>query len=230
VVEAQHVVSTGKLVDSTEEQDVLETLIDSHKPALPASEEFAGLHYLLSTPFRYPPLRHGSRFATRDERSLWYGTRELRTAFADVAYYRLIFLAGTTAAIDRIEADMTAFRVSIRTRKAVDLTRGLFAKYLGRISSPVDYTESQLLGREMRASGVEAFRYRSARDRQGGTGIGLFTPLAFASNRPLDAHTWHSRTTTQWVEFSRKDLIEREQLAFPRSDFEVEGILPAPAP
>lgn len=228
-MEAQHVVSTGKLVDSPEEQDVLETLIDSRKPSLPTAEEFAGLHYLLSTPFRYPPLRHGSRFATRFEGSLWYGARELRTAFAEVAYYRLIFLAGTTAAVDRIEADVTAFRASIRTRKAVDLSRGPFEKYVARISSPVDYLESQALGREMRTVGVEAFRYRSARDRHGRTGIGLFTPRAFASNRPIDAHTWHSRATPKQVEFSRKDLIEREQLTFPRSDFEVGGILPAPA-
>ena len=65
VVEAQHVVSTGKLVDAPEEQAALEMLIDSSKPPIPAAEEFAGLHYLLSTPFRYPPLRHGSRFSTR---------------------------------------------------------------------------------------------------------------------------------------------------------------------
>ena len=49
VVEAQHLVSTRKLVDSLEEQAVLEGLIDSAKPP----DQTAGrLHVLLATPFR----------------------------------------------------------------------------------------------------------------------------------------------------------------------------------
>src|SRR5512134_2866536 len=92
VVEGQHVVSTRKLVDSAAEHEILESLIEEVKPPLPDEPEFRGLHYLLVTPFRYPPLRHGSRFATRTERSLWYGSTRPRTAFAETAYYRLLFL------------------------------------------------------------------------------------------------------------------------------------------
>ena len=68
VVEAQHQVSTRKLVDTLEEQSLLEDLIDAAKPPDPTQGR---LHYLLSTPFRYPPLRHGSRFGTRHEPGLW---------------------------------------------------------------------------------------------------------------------------------------------------------------
>ena len=96
VVEAQHVVSTRKLVDSHDEQELLEELIEPSKPRLPDMQGFHGLHYLLSTPFRYPPLPHGSRFATRTERAVWYGSSRVRTAFAETAYYRLLFLDGTT--------------------------------------------------------------------------------------------------------------------------------------
>ena len=83
VVESQHQVSTRKLVDSNEEQALLEDLIDGVKP-----RDITGgkLHYLLSTPFRYPPLKHGSRFGHRHERGIWYGSTERRTAFAEVAY------------------------------------------------------------------------------------------------------------------------------------------------
>jgi hypothetical protein len=59
-VEAQHVVSTMALVDSIEEQHVLERLLDDTKPAIPAAA--AHLHWLLFTPFRYPPPPGGSRF------------------------------------------------------------------------------------------------------------------------------------------------------------------------
>ena len=47
----QHRVSTLKLVDSVDEQETLEDLIQATKPALPP--ECQHLHYLQSTPFRY---------------------------------------------------------------------------------------------------------------------------------------------------------------------------------
>src|SRR5262245_56151992 len=60
-VEAQHLISTLKLVDSVDEQNVLEDIIDSSKPPVPP--ECRGLHYLLSTPFRYGAVYpSGSRF------------------------------------------------------------------------------------------------------------------------------------------------------------------------
>src|SRR3989442_14754439 len=57
VVEDQYLFSTRKLVGSDAEQRVLEELLEAAKPAAAAR----GLHYLLSTPFRYPPLTRGSR-------------------------------------------------------------------------------------------------------------------------------------------------------------------------
>ena len=50
VVESQHIVSTRKLVDSDEEQTVLEDLIEKVKPPAPVGDSFTGLHYLLMTP------------------------------------------------------------------------------------------------------------------------------------------------------------------------------------
>ncbi len=54
-VEAQHIVSTMRLVDTLDEQSVLECILESSKPPLPAGG--AAKHYLLATPFRYRP-RH----------------------------------------------------------------------------------------------------------------------------------------------------------------------------
>ena len=54
-------VSTMALVDTLEEQALLEQLLDDSKPSVPL--ECRGLHYLLFTPFRYgAPYPHGSRF------------------------------------------------------------------------------------------------------------------------------------------------------------------------
>jgi hypothetical protein len=63
-VEAQHVVSTMRLVDSAAEQDLLEQLLEGSKPALPPAAR--PLHYLLATPFRYrrrTPAAFGRRTA-----------------------------------------------------------------------------------------------------------------------------------------------------------------------
>ncbi|ODS58562.1 MAG: hypothetical protein ABS36_03240 [Acidobacteria bacterium SCN 69-37] len=226
VVESQHHVSTRKLVDSLEEQAVLEQLIETAKPPDPRAGR---LHVLLSTPFRYPPLPHGSRFGTRRERSLWYGADELRTAFAELAYYRLVFLEGTRAVLDGVATWHTAFTVRARTDRGLDLTTGPFRPHRQILASPTDYAATQALGQVMRERAVEAFRYPSARDRQGGVNIGIFTPAVFGAARPRDLEAWHCTATRSRVECVRRDFFDAIAFTFPREDFLVDGRLPTPA-
>jgi hypothetical protein len=225
-VEAQHQVATRKLVDSDEEQAMLEEVLERHKPPV---VEGGRLHYLLFTPFRYPPLRHGSRFGSRRERGIWYGSESLRTAFAEVAYYRLLFLEGTTADLGLVETDLTAFRVSARTERAIDLVAPPFDRWKSLLASKTSYTATQPLGTAMREAGVEAFRYLSARDVEGGVNVGLFTPRAFAMRRPRQRETWRSATVRGFVELSKRGYAERAVYRFPRRHFLVRGKLPAPA-
>ena len=229
VVEGQHVVATRSLVDSTEEHDLLERMIDAAKPAAPTEKEFAGLHYLLTTPFRYPPLRHGSRFATRFERSIFYGSVELRAAFAETAYYRLLFLEGTAAELEPIDTDLSAFQIGYRTSKGLDLTRPPYEAKRAAISAPDRYDASQKLGADMRESGIEAFRYFSARDAEDGINLGLFTPRAFSAKRPGVLQVWKATATRAAVEVRRHDLLHPETFAYPRESFLVRGRLPRPA-
>lgn len=229
VVEGQHVVSTRKLVDSREEQEILESLIDDHKPPLPTDPAIDGLHYLLSTPFRYPPLRHGSRFSTRNEPAIWYGSARLRSALAETAYYRLLFLEGTSAELGPLVLEVSAFRASYRTPRGVDLCRGPFEAHHETLAAPDSYTQTQRLGAAMRASGVEAFRYPSARDAVDGVNIGLFTLRTFASKLPDSPENWSAVLDREGVEFVKKDFFERRTFRFPRAQFEVNGKLPAPA-
>jgi hypothetical protein len=225
VVEAQHVTSTRKLVERLEDQELLETLIEESKPPRPAGP----LHYLLFTPFRYPPLRHGSRFGSRVEPSLWYGSTRPRTAFAECAYYRLLFLEGTTADLGSVAVELSLFDVKIRTSSGADLTREPFDRYRDTIASPTDYRETQRLGRAMRTDRVAAFRYPSARDSPRGVNVALFTPAAFADTVPGAPQTWHCVTNRLRVELAKKDVFERRVLVFEREQFEVDGRLPAPA-
>jgi hypothetical protein len=228
VVESQFITSTRKLVDSDAEQELLERLLEGVKPPVPPDPRLARLHFLLYTPFRHPPLTRGSRFGARSERGVWYGSLELPTAFAEVAYYRLVFLEGTSAALGTVTVELSAFRAAIRAQRGVDLTAPPFAEHEARISSRVSYASSQRLGRDMRESGVEVFVYVSARDRGRGKNVGLFAP-AFVRRTPSALSTWVCTATRARVELSKKDVFRTQRYAFDRTAFEVGGRLPMPA-
>lgn len=226
VVEAQHQVSTRKLVDSNEEQALLEELIDRVKPA---DVTRGRLHYLLSTPFRYPPLRYGSRFGGRHERGLWYGSETQRAAFSEVAFYRLLFLEGTAADLGAVTTQLTAFTVRVRTTRGVDLTLPPFEAHRRAIVSPTRYAATQALGTAMRDAGVELFRFPSARDREGGINVGVFTPSVFGTAKPRGFETWDCTATRERVELAKRDYFTRDDLVFGRGEFLVAGVLPSPA-
>lgn len=228
-MEGQHVVSTRKLVDSDAEQQLLEELLETSKPPVPEGPELRGLHYLLSTPFRYPPLRHGSRFGSRRERGIWYGADERSTALAETAYYRLVFLEGTEGALGPVAVDLSTFTAKMAADRGVDLTEAPFSEFEQVLSSPTRYDESQQLGLEMRQAGVEMFRYRSARDPNGRSNLGIFTPRVFTERQPSEPEIWYCVTTREVVELSRRTVFEKENLQFSRESFEVDGRLPAPA-
>jgi hypothetical protein len=226
VVESQHQISTRKLVDSDAEQQLLEQLIDAAKPPERVPR---GLHYLLFTPFRYPPLRFGSRFGARHERGIWYGAEHLRTAFAEVSYYRLLFLEGTSADLGLLETELTSFIASVKTAHGIDLSSDPFVAYAEDLRSPSDYRATQQLGTAMREAGVEAFRYLSARDADAGVAIGVISPAAFGRRQPKSLETWHCVATRDGVEFVRRDYFARASWSFARGQFLVAGALPAPA-
>lgn len=231
VVEDQHVSSTFKLVDTVEEHDLLESLLDEAKPPPPGVEERAGLHYLLFTPFRYPPLRHGSRFGRRFERGLWYGSVRIDTALAEHAYYLFLFIEGTTADLLPLDLRRLAFPARIATSRGVDLTRSQFLKHQDQLTHKSNYAATQELGATMRDSGVEAIIYTSARDPRQGLNLALFSPRAFACREvPADTQqTWAVTIASDRVLFHRGLGRGSRRIHYSRDQFFVDGVLPAPA-
>jgi len=225
VVEGQHVVSTRKLVATLAEQEVLEALLDEAKPLLPDDPLLRRLHYLLFTPFRYPPLRHGSRFGVRLERGIWYGALARSTALAERAYYRLLFLAGTAAELAPLCTEETVFRAAVASQRVVDFTAPNFAAVTARISAPDTYAHSQPVGAHMREANVEACLFLSARDPDHGVNCALFAP-AFASPQPIGPETWVCTARTEAIDFRNRVL--GLGVEFARGVFEVGGTLPQP--
>lgn len=217
IVEAQHISSSRDLVDTKEEHELLEEMLEFSKPPIVPKK-----HYLITTPFRYPPLEYGSRFGRIFEPSLWYGALKLTTALAEAAFYRLKFFADTHASLGFIEIPMTAFKVYLHTLKGIDLTAPPFITYQGQISHPSSYEYSQPLGTSMREAGMGAFIFTSARDKKEGKNVGVFSVESFkAKNGHYITHmqNWRSIANKEVIEFSRDGLLSQEQHIFRQEDF-----------
>jgi RES domain len=199
LVEAQHRVSTMKLVDTLAEQSLLETAVDASKPPLPP--ECRHLHYLLSTPFRYgAPYPAGSRFRRAGMTpGVFYASRSVETALAELAFHRLLFFADSPQTPWPAAAgDCTAFSARFRTQTAIDLTEPPFAADLVRWTHPTDYVPCQALADAARQADVDVIRYRSAR-HPGGVNIALLRCRAFAAAAPVERQTWRISLNAQGV-------------------------------
>lgn len=229
VVESQEQVATTRLVDTLDEQHQLESILERSKP--PAPDGAAGFDYLLWTPFRYPPLPRGSRFGRALESGIFYASLTIRTALAETAYYRFVFLSGLAEPLpaDSLTTELGAFEARIETARGVALESAAFARRQSEISDPARYAATQALGGAMREAGVEAFTWRSARDSDGGINVGAFTLAAIASPRPERMQHWVCTTTAETVSFMRLFARDEAPVSFPRSQFLVDGRLPAPA-
>ncbi|MCF7992877.1 MAG: RES family NAD+ phosphorylase [Thiohalocapsa sp.] len=227
MVESQQQVATLSLVDDLTEQNLLEELLESAKPPLRPGTE--GLHYLLAAPFRYPPLRHGSRFGGRFEPALFYGAKRLPTLLAEAAYYRFVFWSGMAEAppAGRLLTQHSVFRARWRTDRGLRLQTPPCDAHEAALRHPSDYGPTQRLGRALREMGIGAFEYRSARDADGGINTALFEPAALVSRKPLGLQQWFCETRADAAVFSPAagSALHR----FARDDFLVDGRLPRPA-
>jgi len=228
IVELQEKTSTRKLVDSIEEQKVLEELIDDSKP--PLLREEAHFHPLLYTPFRYPPLKNGSRFGKKSEPSLWYGSLNTQTSMAEKAYYQLAFINASAGNFEMVISPMTIFSVKLNIVKGVRLHESPFLKYQNHISSPSSYQWSQFLGKQMRDHHLDGFLFASARDRKKGINVGLFKINSFANKQPnaTSFQMWQCHTTKNFVEFIRMGSINDQAYFYARENFIVDDIFPLP--
>lgn len=217
VVEAQHILSSRDLVDSREEHELLEDMIEESKPPIEKEK-----NYLIFTPFRYPPLRYGSRFGRIFEPSLWYGSLDLETAFTEVAYYRLKFFADTSADLGYIEISMTAFTAFLKCDIGIDLTEQPFNKYTKEISHKNTYEYSQLLGTSMREEQIEAFVYCSARTHEKRKNIAALTPSVFQLKKNqyvANQQNWKCFANKKLIEFTRIEVLGKKQFSFSENFF-----------
>lgn len=206
-VEAQHVASTRRLVDSLDEQRQLEEILEATKPPLPAAAR--DLHYLLATPFRYPR-PEGSRFRAPDDLGVFYGAELPRTACAELGYWRWLFLTDSPQLAALGPAQQSLFEATVKT-PAVDLSKSPFSRDARRWQSPDDYSATQRFGKAAREAGVGLVLYRSVRDPEPGVCGAVLRPDAFRSREPTGpVQTWLLTVTHEFATWQRG----REALEF----------------
>jgi hypothetical protein len=201
LVEAQHQVSTLKLVDTLAEQALLEDLVERAKPTVPA--ECRHLNFLLATPFRYDAeYPAGSRFRRAGRTAgVFYAAEEPATAVAEMAFYRLLFFAESpeTPWPDNA-AEYTAFSAELATGRLLDLTEPPFAVHEAVWTDPIVYGGCQSFADAARAVDAQAIRYRSVRDPAGKKNLAVLACRAFAKPEPVDRRTWRIRLSASGVQ------------------------------
>lgn len=199
IVEHQEEAATRNITRSSEEQDRLEELLDAHKPAYPRTTDH--LHWILRAPFRYPPLRHGSRFGTATEMGILYGARERNTAMVESAVYLWLFQQGLRdlGPLEVIRDGRTSLHFPIYHTAACDLSISDLSHWWPRISDPGDYRFSQELGSAHRQRGTGLLWFRSARWKDG-VNCAVFDPAAIAANTVPQQSQWSLRidVTSCW--------------------------------
>lgn len=210
-VEAQHRVATLRLVDTLQEQALLEQLLEESKPAAPDPDSHR--HYLLTTPFRYPPPHPGgSRFRGMADPGVFYGADERRTACAELGYWRWRFLCDSPA-LQRLEPlPQTLFQAGL-DGTAVDLTTAPFARDARHWRAPDDYSACQQFARVARAAGAGVIRYTSVRDPEAGLCSAVLSPRCFTA-AALVEQTWRLSVSHERVQWRRDSALFAEGFEF----------------
>ena len=242
IVESQEEIATTELVDDLSEQALLENLLEQSKPPLPKGTK--GLHYLLATPFRYPPLRHGSRFGRFFEQSLLYGGLTVETTLTEAAYYRCLFIDGPETPFRGVlRTQHLLFTARVETGRGMRLQGSEWQEAHRDLTDPQDYRYCQAVGTAMRNAGVVAFQFISARavqthlcvlpfesaDANEGVNVALFSPEGLESKTPVAGHRVIMTTDPGRVMASLQEPDGNKSVfCFQRDLFLINGSLPRP--
>lgn len=208
-VEARHFVATMRLADSVEEQRVLEDLLEASKPPLPP--EARGRHCLIFTPFRYrSPIP--SRFRRASDPGVWYGAEELKTACAEVAYWKWRFLMDSDAlAGEALHTEHTFFQARVHGRCA-DLTAAPWRAAARVWRHRTDYSRWHHLADEARKRELAWLRYASERVPGGVCGAVLRADALSLAER-FEQQTWACKTTHAGAYLQHAGLGQRYEFS-----------------
>ena len=185
IVEAQHIASTMKLVDDLDEQVILESLLEHNKPIM--KKQILDLDYLFATPFRYNPKKGGSRFRSEIDPGVFYGAQSIRTAGAELGYWRWRFLKDSVDLDQLGPVPHTVFSCK-PSCSAVDLRQAPFVKDQLIWGESDQDVGTQAFARTARKAKVQSIVYQSVRDKTPAWCIAILDPSIFSTLKPIIDH------------------------------------------
>lgn len=224
MVETQEYAATTSLVDDLEEQAILEQILDNFKPNY--ADNTQNLHYLISTPFRYPPLKYGSRFGAITEPSYFYASETIQTCLSEAAFYRFYLIDGTETPFPKtIQSEHSLFFVKVLSNHALDLTQISDIDIQKHLTDPQSYVLSQKVGQHARQNDADLLRYYSARCQQQGINVAIDNHSIIQSEKPEDKVEYICQLDPQTgiLRFSQPRTFP---VMFTREQFLVDGDLP----
>lgn len=224
MVETQEYAATTTLVDDLEEQAILEKILDDFKPRY--ADNTQDLHYLISTPFRYPPLKYGSRFAAITDPSYFYASETIQTCLSEAAFYRFYLIDGTETPFPKmIQSEHSLFFVQVMSTKTLDLTQISDLHIQKQLTDPISYSITQQVGQHARKNGADLLRYFSARSQEQGINLAIDNHTIIQSEKPEDKVGYICQLDPQSgiLRFSQPRTFP---VTFTKEQFLVDGQLP----
>jgi hypothetical protein len=224
MIETQEYAATTSLVDDLEEQAILEQILDEFKPQY--ADDTQDLHYLISTPFRYPPLPYGSRFGSITEPSYFYASETINTCLAEAAFYRFYLIDGTEMPFPKmIQSEHSLYFVKVSSHHSLDLTQIEDSQIQNQLRDPASYWLTQKVGQQARQGGADLLRYFSARSQQDGINVAIDNHTIIQSQKPEDKVEYICQLDPQTgiLRFSQPRTFP---VMFTKEQFLVEGVLP----
>lgn len=224
MVETQEYAATTSLVDDLEEQAILEQILDDYKPSY--ADNTQALHYLISTPFRYPPLKYGSRFGSITEPSYFYASESIQTCLTEAAFYRFYLIDGTETPFPKvIQSEHSLFFVKVLSSNTLDLTQISDADTQQQLTDPQYYSLTQKVGQHARKNGADLLRYYSARCQEQGVNVAIDNHTIIQSEKPEDKVEYICQLDPQ-TGILRLSKPRTFPVMFTREQFLVDGELP----
>lgn len=160
-VETQYIAASMKLVDTMEEYDFLEQMLEESKP--PAVPSATPKHFLLLSPFRYFP-QHSSRFRPGHQSGLWYGSSTLPGACSEIAYWRMRFILDSAglASGSAVVTEHTFYQATVQGQ-AINLMGAPWVDFSHLWKHLSDYSGTHKLAEAAINAGVQWIQYESVR-------------------------------------------------------------------
>ena len=213
IVERQEDSATTRITGDLVEQQMLEEMLEGNKPGSLNDR----IHYLLGTPFRYPPLDYGSRFGTTRDRWIFYGSLDSETCLRECGYYRFKLLFDMADPPPKpVGCEHTMFTVGLAADRSVDLCTPAYAGVHDELVSVESYAMTHRVGQQARDACAQMLLFQSARGA--GKNVAVFDDSIFASE-PGNQRLWISQVLADRVMFRSRQSF----FVFPVEDYQTDS-------